>query len=832
MATAAELLAGILDRNAHEHPVIDDDTYFVIDPDTRVITNAANRPVTLMQYDHASERFTFELPRYVDGHDMTLCNRVYVHFNNVDSVTGEEHADVAEIYDLGINNKKANTVTCSWLVLRAATQYAGSLSFLVQYQCVDDDGDITYVWQSDIFTDAQVKPGRNNESVVSEYSHVLEQWRESIFGAYESVVESILDTVDEHKSNAVSDIENKADEVLASIPPDYATAFGIANEAYRTKADAIICSVEGDDISVSDASNDNIRGLKVFGKTTQITTTGKNLLEIPDTLPTTKGVTFTVNSDRSITANGTATEVMAVSLYGTYTEPIAFPVGSYIVSGGVDANHVVRVRIHQADGTIKSMKYADGTSKTFDVVEGDLVSVSLYFLTLEHVSDIVFKPMIRLATVEDETFEPYSAGVESPSPDRVQEIMSIENPTINIRRKNFLTLPYVNGTSRTHGGLTYTVRDDGSIHVKGTVTAAESYFVLSNYNFGPKSIGMGLSNGKYIWSDCLYNVANNNTLLYFNNGNVVDKVYYPQVELGTVATSFESPKPLQSITINRSFRGVPVRVNGNYIDENGQHWVCDEVDFERGVYIQRVYEQDVTFYGVEYGDDIRYNADLDYVASSDHSGVVVCDSLPFNGSASVGQRGVRVAVTTPKKLVAWYDDKVLGTAKVVYILAEPIETKLTASEIEEFRNIHTNFPNTAIHNDANVWMALTYNADTAIYIDRLPKATDEQVRDAVIAWLNENFTGVSSNARIGEVELLASAWTGSGNRYSQVVPLDGITENTQVDLTPSVEQLEIFYEKDLTFVTENDGGVLTVYAIGQKPTNDYTIQVTMTEVIV
>ena len=51
-----------------------------------------------------------------------------------------------------------------------------------------------------------------------------------------------------------------------------------------------------------------------------------------------------------------------------------------------------------------------------------------------------------------------------------------------------------------------------------------------------------------------------------------------------------------------------------------------------------------------------------------------------------------------------------------------------------------------------------------------------------------------------------------------------------MDLTPSVEQLAVFYDKDLTFVTENEDGVVTVYAIGQKPTNDYTIQVTITEV--
>lgn len=87
-----------------------------------------------------------------------------------------------------------------------------------------------------------------------------------------------------------------------------------------------------------------------------------------------------------------------------------------------------------------------------------------------------------------------------------------------------------------------------------------------------------------------------------------------------------------------------------------------------------------------------------------------------------------------------------------------------------------------------------------------------------------------SAATIGEVSLLASKWIGNNSPYSQVVSISGATENSQVDLTPDVQQLSIFYEKDLTLVTENDGGVVTVYAIGQKPENDYVIQVTITEV--
>lgn len=80
------------------------------------------------------------------------------------------------------------------------------------------------------------------------------------------------------------------------------------------------------------------------------------------------------------------------------------------------------------------------------------------------------------------------------------------------------------------------------------------------------------------------------------------------------------------------------------------------------------------------------------------------------------------------------------------------------------------------------------------------------------------------------VTLLADNWQGEDSPYSQVVEIEGTTEYSKIDLQPSVEQLAIFHDKDLAFVTENEDGVVTVYAIGDKPTNDYTIQVTIMEV--
>lgn len=115
--------------------------------------------------------------------------------------------------------------------------------------------------------------------------------------------------------------------------------------------------------------------------------------------------------------------------------------------------------------------------------------------------------------------------------------------------------------------------------------------------------------------------------------------------------------------------------------------------------------------------------------------------------------------------------------------------------------------------------------------------TEEQWLDSLVAnkeiiqaVVQEALKTAAKPALIGEVTLLADKWVGDDSPYSQVVEVAGATENSQVDLTPSVEQLNTFYEKDLAFVTENDNGVVTVYAIGDKPANNYTVQVTITEV--
>ena len=93
------------------------------------------------------------------------------------------------------------------------------------------------------------------------------------------------------------------------------------------------------------------------------------------------------------------------------------------------------------------------------------------------------------------------------------------------------------------------------------------------------------------------------------------------------------------------------------------------------------------------------------------------------------------------------------------------------------------------------------------------------------------FGGGSGNgAKLAEVTLYAGQWKGAASPYAQVVAVEGVSINSMVNLQPSAQQLEAFHDKDLAFVTENEEGVVTVYAIGEKPMEDYTFQATILEV--
>lgn len=166
---------------AHIHKVQDTDIHFKIDGTTRTVKNVQETKIMLVQRDHNSERFTFEIPRMVDNHDMSTCNVVQIHYINIDSINkNNQSLGVYEVDDLAVSPDNEDVVTCSWLISENATRYVGKLSFAIRFVC-STDGTVDYAWNTATYSGVNVTSGiYNGEEIAAEYADILEQWREEL----------------------------------------------------------------------------------------------------------------------------------------------------------------------------------------------------------------------------------------------------------------------------------------------------------------------------------------------------------------------------------------------------------------------------------------------------------------------------------------------------------------------------------------------------------------------------------------------------------------------------------------------------------------------------
>ena len=164
----------------HSHLIYDSDKHFVIDPITRNITNNSSK-ITIMQYDHNSERFTFEIPRIIEGHDMSLSDSVRVHFINIGSIKTNTNPGVYEVDDVTVLLDDPDTISFSWLISGASTKYNGSLHFAIRFYCLSDESVIGYSWGTNIYSGINVANSiDNSETIAEDYVDVLEQWKQSL----------------------------------------------------------------------------------------------------------------------------------------------------------------------------------------------------------------------------------------------------------------------------------------------------------------------------------------------------------------------------------------------------------------------------------------------------------------------------------------------------------------------------------------------------------------------------------------------------------------------------------------------------------------------------
>lgn len=210
--------------------------------------------------------------------------------------------------------------------------------------------------------------------------------------------------------------------------------------------------------------------------------------------------------------------------------------------------------------------------------------------------------------------------------------------------------------------------------------------------------------------------------------------------IGSTALPYEPYKPLQTLTVQtpNGLPGIPVTasslpdgVEPTYTDESGQAWICDEVDFERGVYVRRGWKR--TFDGSE--NWVTYG-----LSDSARRGFACTGILPENmdrrnglsnqfaigGVGISGEDIIWVGVGGNTNLFVltqeWFDEGIdawkahlaQNPLEVMTYLTTPIETDLSAEEIAAYKALHTYSPTTTVSNDAGAWMKVGYYGLTAI----------------------------------------------------------------------------------------------------------------------
>lgn len=172
--------------------------------------------------------------------------------------------------------------------------------------------------------------------------------------------------------------------------------------------------------------------------------------------------------------------------------------------------------------------------------------------------------------------------------------------------------------------------------------------------------------------------------------------------------------------------GIPVTSGGNYTDQNGQQWVCDEVDLERGVRVQRVNIVDLStcrITGITKLTVVKRLSIRLQLYGRDYKTEALCNKLPF-------------IVSFDKDVQHFYVDKTNvfifipidaknpeeGEYILFYVLATPIETPLTPAEIAAYKALTAYAPDTVVQASDGAGIKLDYQRDVNLVVKNLEDA--------------------------------------------------------------------------------------------------------------
>lgn len=200
-----------------------------------------------------------------------------------------------------------------------------------------------------------------------------------------------------------------------------------------------------------------------------------------------------------------------------------------------------------------------------------------------------------------------------------------------------------------------------------------------------------------------------------------------QLEIGTEATVYEPYREqLLTLPTPTGLPGIPVTSGGNYTDQSGQQWVCDEVDLERGVKVQRVNAVDLSACAIIGTTNLAVTKRLAIrlpLKAKDYTVKALCNRLPYLVSFTidtihfyVDANNVNVFIPIDAK------NPEEGEYILFYALATPIETPLTPDEIAAYKALTSYAPDTVVQAGDGAGVKLGYQRDVNIVVKNLEDA--------------------------------------------------------------------------------------------------------------
>ena len=198
---------------------------------------------------------------------------------------------------------------------------------------------------------------------------------------------------------------------------------------------------------------------------------------------------------------------------------------------------------------------------------------------------------------------------------------------------------------------------------------------------------------------------------------------------GTIAVTLSDGNgKMQTLTLPtpNGLPGIPVTSGGNYTDQNGQQWVCDEVDLERGVKVQRVNAVDLSTCVITGTTNLVATKRLAIrlpLKGKDYTAKALCNRLPYLVSftsdtihfyvdTNNAQVFIPIGAKNPEE----------GEYILFYVLDAPIETPLTPAEIAAYKAITAYAPDTVVQASDDAGVKLEYQRDVNLVVKNLEDA--------------------------------------------------------------------------------------------------------------